>query len=300
MALSIVKETIELRSVTTDANGNAFITKRINLVEGKMHSLMQVDMFQDRWPAFDQTTPSNAVVEVVISAYPSIPTNMDFSPVFPESYPAAGDDSVMFKEIRQVYDQERIVSFRTDGQQFPSLQIAAQNKSFFYTDHVYINMTWRGAPSSTYTNLGFSFLLVLDNKNSSALEHSLGVLSESHNAMCAQLMSNGRMTTVETLRGNVFPMWRYGGIRPESMITPLAANSFFLPLSNRDEEEMQSAPAIRTAVNDARQMNTFDGALGPRRPDWLREFLNAGLISGPIRPNPIPLRYADNGNTRMF
>jgi len=300
MVLSVVKETIELRSVTTDVNGNAFITKRINLVEGKLHALMQVDMFQDRFPSFDPASPSQASVEVVITAYPSIPTNMDFGPNQPNSYPAAGDDSVMFKLHRAVFDLARIVSFKADEEQFPSVQIAASNKSFFYTDHVYINMTWRGAPSTTYSNLGYSFLLVLDNKNTGGLEHSLGVLSESHNAMCAQLMSNGRMTTVATLRGNVFPMWRYGGIRPESMLTPLAANSFFLPIANRDAEEMQNTLAIRQTVSDARQMNTFDGALGPRRPDWLREFLNAGLESGPIRPNPIPLRYADNGNTRMF
>lgn len=300
MPLSIVKETIELRSVTTDANGNAFITKRINLMEGKLHALMQVDMFQDRFPTFDPAAPSQASCEVVITAYPSIPTTMDFGPNQPNSYPAAGDDSVMFKLHRQVYDQARIVSFKADEEQFPSLQIAASNKSFFYTDHVYINMTWRGAPSTTYSNLGYSFLLVLDNKGTGGLEHSLGVLNESHNAMCAQLMSNGRMTTVETLRGNVFPMWRYGGIRPETMISPLAANSFFLPLANRDAEEMQNTPAIRQTVADARQMNAFDAALGPRRPDWLREFLNAGFESGPIRPNPIPLRKADNGNTRMF
>lgn len=300
MALSIVKETIELRSVTTDVNGNAFINKRINLMAGKLHALMQVDMFQDRWPTFDPAAPQQANLEVVITAYPSIPTNMDFAPNQPNSYPAAGDDSVMFKLHRQVFDFARIVSFKADEEQFPSLQIASQNKSFFYTDHVYINMTWRGAPSTTYSNLGFSFLLVLDNKNTGGLEHSLGVLSESHNAMCAQLMSNGRMTTVETLRGNVFPMWRYGGIRPETMISPLAANSFFLPIANRDAEDMQNTLQIRQTVNDARQMNAFDGALGPRRPDWLRQFLNAGLISGPIRPNPIPLRKADNGNTRMF
>jgi len=303
MAQTIVKETIELESIICDANGNAFINKRINLQEGKLHALLQVDMYQDRYPLFDPAgigVANNVVFEVVISAYPAIPTNMDFRPGSPNSFPAAGDDSILFKEIGQFFQTPPISSIDMDTRQFPSPQIAAANKSYFYTDHLYINMVFRGSPNVTYEGLGYSFLFVLDNKNASSLEHSLGVLSESHNAMCAQLMSNGRMTTVDTLRGNVFPMWRYGGIRPEAMIPPLAANSFFLPLSNRDEEEMMSAPTIRTAVADARQMNTFDGALGPRRPDWLREFLNAGLISGAVRPNPIPLRYADNGNTRMF
>ena len=157
-----------------------------------------------------------------------------------------------------------------------------------------------GAPDQAFTNFAWSFMFTMQNKSVASLVHSLGVLSESHDAMCAQLMSNGMARSIATLRGNVFPMWRYGGIRPEATIAPLAANSFFLPLSNRDAEEMITAPGIRTAVAGARQMNAFDGALGPKTPDWLREFLNAGLISGPIRSNPVPLRYADNGNTRMF
>ena len=63
---------------------------------------------------------------------------------------------------------------------------------------------------------------------------------------------------------------------------------------------MITTAGIRQTVADARQMNAFDSAFGPRRPDWLREFLNGGYVTGPIRSNPIPLRYADNGNTRMF
>jgi len=303
MALSIIKETIEIDSLMTDGAGNAFITKRINLREGRMHSLLQVDMFQDRWPTFDQTTPSNAVVEVVVSAYPSIPTNMDFSPQYggrPNAYVAAGDDSVMFKEIRQVFDQERIVSFRTDGQQFPSPEIAAQNKTFFYTDHVYINLVWRGAIISEYSNLAFSFLLVLDSKNVPVLTHSLGVLAESHDAMCATLMSNGHMTSLAILRGNTFPMWRFGGIRPEHMVNPIAANAYFLPVNTRDAETMTTTPGIRQAVADSRQMSAFDAPFGDRRPAWFRMNLNSGIVAGPVRDQWPPIKHADNGNVRML
>ena len=52
MALSILKETIELTSLETDADGNAYATKRINLQKGKVHSLLQVDMFRDRLMVF--------------------------------------------------------------------------------------------------------------------------------------------------------------------------------------------------------------------------------------------------------
>tara|TARA_R100000655_G_scaffold97064_1_gene139811 strand:- start:13 stop:489 length:477 start_codon:yes stop_codon:yes gene_type:complete len=153
---------------------------------------------------------------------------------------------------------------------------------------------------TTYTNFGMSFMMTVNDKNVNALEHSIGVLRENHNAMCALVMSNGHMRSRTDLRGNVFPMWRFGGIRPENTLSPTATNSFFLDIASRDAEEMSTTAQIRTLVSDARQMQAFDAAFGLRRPDWLREFLNAGYESGPIRPNPVPLRYADNGNTRMF
>ena len=79
MVLSIIKETIELESFTTDANGNAWITKKINLVEGKRHQLIQVDLFEDVYPPFNtNVTPS---WECVISPYPAIPTKYEFSPL---------------------------------------------------------------------------------------------------------------------------------------------------------------------------------------------------------------------------
>jgi hypothetical protein len=301
MALSIIKETIELESIKTDGDGNAFITKRINLQEGRMHSLLQVDMFQDRFPTFDPTAPQLANFEVVISAYPSIPTNMDFAPGQPNSYVAAGDDSVMFKLHRQVYDLARIGSFQNaTEEQFPSPEIAAQNKTFFYTDHLYINMVWRGAIIQEYENLAYSFLLVLDSKKVPVITHTLGVLAESHDAMCATLMSNGRMISLSVLRGNTFPMWRFGGIRPEYMITPTAANAYFLPVNTRDAEAMSTAPQIRQAVADSREMSAFDAPFGDRRPAWLRINLNSGIVSGAVRDQWPPIKHADNGNVRML
>jgi hypothetical protein len=294
MALSIVKETIELNAVTTDQEGNAYITKRINLDAGKRHQLVQVDMFEDAY-ATEQVE-----IETVITPYPAVPTNMFYSPFLniTNRYPAGGDDSVLFKERRQLRVN---VGDAISTSQFPSSEIAAMNATQFYTDHVYINMHIMSlTPESVVENIAFSFLLVLNDKSVSNLEHSIGVLSESHEAMCAQVMSNGRMQSRQTLYGNVFPMWRYGGIRPERMITPIAANAFFLDIATRDAENMSDTFQIRSNVADARQMQPFDTAFGIRRPDWLREFLNAGFEAGPIRPNPVPLRKANNGNTRMF
>ena len=297
MVLKIIKETIELEQVTTDANGNAWINKRINLDEGKRHLLRQVDVFEDAYMSVPDE-PARQNLEIVISPYPAIPTNMIYQYDAPQQdsrYPAAGDDSVLFKarfDVRQNGLSEIV--------QFPSLQIAANNAAYFYTDHVFLNVHIAGANNTTYYNIALSFMLVVDDKSVSSLEHSLGVLNEQHDAMCALVMSNGHMRSATDLYGNVFPMWRYGGIRPERTLSPTASNTFFLDVASRDAEDMATSADIRQVVADARQMQPFDTAFGLRRPDWLREFLPGGIEAGAIRPNPVPLRYADNGNTRMF
>lgn len=296
MALQIVKETIEITNWTTDAQGNAYFTKRINLKSGFRHQLLQVDLFEDVYPPFSASFQPE--FEVVISPYPAIPTDMQFRTtggVITNRYPSAGDESVLFKAIGDVRSANSTVF-----SQFPSTEIAANNFTAFYTDHVYINIHWMSEADTSYTNFGMSFMMVFDDKKVPVLEHSIGILQESHNAMCALIMSNGRLNTISNLRGNTFPMWRYGGIRPEHTISATATNSFFLEIDTRDAEAMADTAQIRQAVADARAMSSFDSAFGDRRPDWMSMDLNQGIIAGPIRSDPIPLKYADNGNTRMF
>ena len=292
MPIQIIKETIEIASVTTDADGNAYLQKRINLQEGMKHSLLQTDLFQDTIPFNNIGGP--VLAEIVVSPYPSIPTNMIFqdSPQ-PASnrLASAGDDSVLFKAN----------GILTDGSitiynQFPSLQIAANQFTDFYTDHIYVTVHLMALEDTELTNLALSFMFTMETKNVSILTHTMGVLAESHDAMCALLMSNGHMISKANLRGNVFPMWRYGGIRPEHTLSPEAAGSFFLQVPTQDEEFMISAAGVRASVADARQMGAFDQPFGARFPDWVRMNLNEGFQSGPVRDQWPPIKHADNGN----
>jgi len=206
-------------------------------------------------------------------------------------YPSAGDDSILFKANFGLED-----GVATTVNQFPSLQIAASQATTFYSDHLYISMHIMALPDTELENIAWSFMFVVDSTNVSSLTHGIGVLAESHDAMCALVMSNGRLVPVNVLRGNIFPMWRYGGIRPEHTITPVAANTYFLPIATRDAESMTTTAGIRQAVADARQMSSYDAALGDKRPDWLKENLNAGVISGAVRDQWPPIKHADNGN----
>lgn len=298
MTLHQIKETIEIDSVTTDSDGNAWMQKRINLRDGFVHQLMQVDFFEDAIPFIRGGAVDRPNMEIVISSYPSIPTKMNFqenAPVYIYRYPAAGDDSVLFKACGDMVEN----TF-TDFHQFPSPQIASQSFDRFYSNHVYINLHLMGIPDTEYGNIALSFLMLLNDTRVPVLEAGVGILAERHNAMCAELMSNGHMVTRASLQGNVFPMWRFGGIRPELTFQPTSAGSYFLPIATRDEEAMQTTAGIRSAVADARSMSPYDEAFGDKFPDWLRLHLNAGIISGAVRDQWPPTKYADSGNLLMF
>ena len=126
MAINIIKETIELDSVTCDGNGNAFLQKRINLQSGMIHNLLQTDIFEDAYFASDSVSVR---FEAAVSPYPIIPTDMPFiqsATVYKNRYPSAGDDSVLFKVNGIVGDNTP-----TEFNQFPSKQIAADQKTAF-------------------------------------------------------------------------------------------------------------------------------------------------------------------------
>ena len=289
MPLHFIRETLEQETITLDATGEAFVQKRINLRSGFAHNLLQTDLFCDSFVGI----PGQCLAEIIISPYPVIPTTMNLSAQYAGvgRYPSAGNDLVLFKANCTLLDQQTPVF-----DQFPSLHIAAQQKDTFYSDHVYINLHLVGDADAVLSGLALSFLMVVDNKKSSVLTSSMGQMAENHDAMCAELMNNGHMTTRAILKGNIFPMWRYGGIRPEFMISPFAAGSFFLQMPSQDEESMQTTAAIRSAVSQARSMGAFDAAFGDKFPDWCRFGLNEGLVSGPVRDQWPPIKHADNGN----
>lgn len=289
MALQIIRETIEQDDVVLDSTGEAFIQKRINLQEGSAHHLIQTDIFCDSFIGFE----GSCVAEMIISPYPVIPTKMTLSSSFAGvgRYPCAGEDQVLFKANCTFVDQQT-----PTFDQFPSPEIAARQMDTFYSNHIYINLHLVGDPDKVLTGLALSFLMVLNNKKAPLLTSTMGQMAENYDAMCAELMNNGHMTTRALLKGNVFPMWRYGGIRPEFMLSPAGAGSFFLQMPSQDEESMQTTVAIRLAVNEARTMGAYDSAFGDKFPDWCRFGLNEGLVSGPVRDQWPPIKHADNGN----
>jgi len=209
MPITTIKETIELPEFTTDGKGSCYIQKRINLREGYSHSLLQTDMHTGSYIGeLNDSTP----FEIVIAPYPAIPTNMYVTDQFPNAdrLVSAGNDAVLFK-VTGLFNKGNPISANVlpmESQQFPSPQIASQQKTIFYSDHIYISVHFIGDTNTTYTNLNLSFMMVLDNKKIGSLTASMGKIAENHEAMCARLMGQGHMISRAALLGNVFPMWR--------------------------------------------------------------------------------------------
>lgn len=301
MVKSFIRETIEIPFVNLGTEEFVAITKKINLKEGYRHNMLQVDLFQDSIPQYDGDPSSPLLFEIGVSPYPIIPTEMQVkgsTPNYGNRMPSAGSDTMVFKALSIIRPNDF-----SEFTQFPSVQIASEPSYGWYSNEVYITLFIHGDGNANVGDVALSFYLALDNRKADSLESGIGILREKHEAHCMELMSNGHMTTKSILRGNVFPMWRFGGIRPEYMLSGVGSGGFFLPISTRDEEEMLNTPAIRSQVAKSRQMAGFDQAFGTAAgevPDWLRFNLVQGLVSGAIRDQWPPTKYTDSGNLRML
>ena len=134
-------------------------------------------------------------------------------------------------------------------------------------------------------------------------EESMGQYQEFLNSQCRLLTNTANVIGVDDVSGYVFPMWKYGGIRPELMISGATALRYFNRVASNANQEMTSRNALQTAYRDATTMVGYDSAFGDSAlnlPDWITLMDVAGVTAGELRPYPPPLKFADNGNTLMF
>ena len=100
-----------------------------------------------------------------------------------------------------------------------------------------------------------------------------------------------------------FPMWRYGGVRPELMMSGQSLVNFFNRTSSQEEQNTLSTTDLRGLAKVARQMQPNIQAFGTANipvvgsvPDWIRFELFKGVESGAVRKQWPPIKHADNGN----
>jgi len=301
MALTEIRESIEIPSVDLNGETIGIVQKKINLKPMMRHQIVQMDIFQDA--ILNTDSPSGVVIEWFISPYPIIYSEMDLSVIYGKRGPAAANDTVLMKAIA-VADRspEAFGTIKV----FPNQFLGASPTFSFYTPTLYITGIVHAEAGSIVTNLAFSFYVASDDKKANPTSYGLGMIRERSVAQGMNLVQQGRTIPQSSNVGQIFPSWKFGGIRPERMLSGTTARNFWLNYSADQSEAMLDTANLRTYVRGARTMAGFDEAFGfddPVKgpiPDWLRFGLNRGLQSGPIRAQQPPRKLADNGNTLMF
>jgi len=302
MAVHDIRESIE-NSLIVSSSDLTIVQKKVELKRGMRHEVLACDIFQD---AVLSTDSPYAYVEFFVTPYPVIYSNMDIAPFVANRGPVAASDSVLFKANMDVQrNNEGNFTFNAINQ-FPSPQISAGPSFSFYTPFVYFTAFLHGDFGSQYEDMAFSFLLRVNSSKATTTSYGLGLMRERSVAQGINLMNQGRIIPKAANVGQVFPAWKYGGIRPERMIVGTAARNFWLNYSADSSEAMISTTFVRGYLQSARAMQGFNQAFGRNSPtvgpipDWIRFGLNRGLVSGPIRAQQPPRKLADNGNTLML
>lgn len=308
MSLVEIRETLEQPLVQLDGGGFAIVQKQIQLKPNQLNQVLKVDFFQDTLPQYAGALP--LYVELMVTPYPVIYSNMKFSgPLgYDNRGPMAGSDTILFKTTVGPYlpsgpSGNEFPSFR----QFPNESVGATPTFSFYTPYVYVTALFHGDGGGvTVEDFGMSFYLAIATKKANLTSYGLGVMRERSVAQGITLMNQGRAIEKARNVGQVFPMWKYGGIRSERMLRGNAVGDFFLPYNPNETEQAATTANLRIFIKQASTMQPFDTAFGTFDvakgdiPDWLRFNAARGLVAGPIRAQLPPLKFADNGNTLMF
>ncbi len=292
MPIHAIRESIEQNEITLDANGFAIVQKVINLKENMSHKMLQCDAFIDNpSPLF---SGDGYVIELLVSPTPIIYTDMEIQSYSSRS-PSASNENILFKEYFSNFT-------RIDGRVFPNRFIAARPTFTWYMPKLYITLMIHGERDMIMNNLAISVYCAVESKKVSLVTYGMGVIREDHVAQVAAVMSNGRSIDPSRNVGQAYPMWRYGGVRPELMISGSSLASFFNRQDSQEAQDTNTPARLRRMARDARQMQpnldafgtavTVDGAI----PSWIRFELFKGVESGPVRDQWPPIKHADNGN----
>ncbi len=299
MPVHEIRETIEVPSTTLDSDGFAIVQKQVNLRSQMRHNVHHLDIFQDAIPGTDGAP--ELLIEWFVSPFPIIYSEMNITPTLQHRGAMAGQDSVLMKAICSQYQPTEFFKIET----FPNQFLGAQPTFTFSSPMLYVTGFLHGEPGAVVSNLAFSFYIATDSKKIGVAPYGFALIRERSVAQGMNLMQQGRTIPPSQNVGQIFPMWKYGGARPERMLRGNALADFFLPYSSTDSEKMLNTTNVRTYLKAARSMNAYDVAFGgddPAKgavPDWVRFDLNRGLVSGPVRANPVPLLHLDNGNVKM-
>ena len=301
------------------ARSSALIQKRINLPEGKKFRVKSIEIFDDNMYLTGTASlefPIWVSRETYVTPYPIVLTSSAWgftdglrTASFEGSGPYAGDNSVLIKRLDFApLSTQATADNLSNGLQpslvFPSHPTAFNTGFEWYTNHIYLSSVYHWQTLSQDQPVSLSFHIHLEVVNTSALENAIGCYKEKLEAQCRNLTSTlNQIDPVASAAGRSFPSWKFGGARPEIMVTSANVLRYYNKLASAAYQEMDSVTAFRTRFKEATTMVDYDAAFGDTStniPDWITLMDVAGVTSGPIRSYPPPVKFSGNGNTVMY
>ena len=301
MPIHEIRESIEMNKITTDSNGFGIVQKVINLQDNMSHKMLQCDIF------LDNPLPSYSgdayVMEILVTPTPIIYTDMNINIgntyTFENRSPSASNENILFKQI--ITDDGRGV--RTVDE-FPNRFISARPTFTWYMPKLYLTVFFHSGsdPNIEFNNTAITMYTAVESKSVSLITYGMGVIREDHIAQVAAVMANGRSIPPSRNVGQTYPMWKYGGVRPEYMISGASLANFFSRTDSQEAQNTNTTTNLRAMAKAARQMvsnleafGSLDTGIGDI-PSWISMDLFKGVESGPIREQWPPIKHADNGN----
>jgi hypothetical protein len=299
------------------SGGQGMIQKKINLKHGFRHALEYAQCFNEGimqgigGVEADRAT----MLQIMITPFPVQPTDMDvvFSGgpdgEFPTSLPLSGDRNVLFKQTN-ITAMEGIDFYGANNtkvwtQTMPN-QTAAFEQNRWYSNTLYLTAfvctTERSFQTPYKINLGFYLRVVEDKCN--AVEYGMGQHREFLDAQIRNLSITALKINPDIGNmGRTFPSWKFGGIRPEIMLSSANALIYYNKVASNADQTMGTIAEYRSRFKNSSKMTAFDEAFGDSSlnlPAWIDIMDVGGITSGLIRPTSPPARFGGNGNTLMF
>lgn len=295
MPIHEIRESIEFQSLNLGSQSFAIVQKEINLKENVAHKMLQCDAFLDN--PFFTTTEDNVIMELLVTPHPVIYTDMIIGGYGNRS-PSASLDTVLFKQTIKQSAGNAEASIT----EFPNQFINARPTFTWYTPKLYLTLLVHGPRDAEVFNFGLTVYCAVEHKRASLITYGMGLMKEYSVAQIAAVVSNGRFIPPARNVGQIYPMWKHGGIRPELMMKSDAFAEFFYNTSATDSEKTVDPTNLRIFAKLGRQMVPNIDAFGTPLtvkgdiPDWVTFMLPEGIEAGAIRDQWPPTKHADNGN----
>ena len=317
MAIHEIRESIIVDEIIIESRDEmSYIEKIIPLKVGNRHTVASIDVFIDNILC-DHNSDKDIYGEILLTSQPLLLTNQSLGQSYGNNTnrtPAVSVDTILYKmqftiptqPVGPVLGADPYVNIK---QEFPNNFLGAMPTFSWYSPRIYMYVILYAAGVSgtlKISNLEVSAYVAVDSKKANHLSYMLGNIRERSIAQIGKIMSLGRMIPAAKITGQTFPMYLFGGARSQLMMKSNALQSFYYQLEPQDAEGMLSTQEQRQFLKSARTMVAFDDAFGATTaalggvPDWIKSIALTGVIAGPVRDQFPPLKFADNGNTRML